>query len=555
MGEPDVYFPSTLREQTSRLSLSALDNITFSLGLFSAHSDDVLQYHHTGPDVQKSTLGVNRVDGDSVYRLASMSKVITVYAGLLLLDPSDWHKPLTEIFPDISSLPANDPVHHVQWKTIIPFALASQMSGLPRDAVPFSVGELAYDYYFGPNPIDPTTLGLPPLTLDSEGVDVPCKSAACSGVEYIEGVQSPSFPAFQTPGYADTNFVLLGRVISQLTGLPLNEEWFQKAVFQPLNMTRTSSLSPTDKDKPYNGYVVAGDPAVFAYQGEISTSSGGVFSSTYDVAKLGRSILRSTLLLSPEQTRAWMKPTAFTAGLEFALGLGWEIYRYTDRSKTGVVTDMYTKLGDAGNYASFLVLVPDYDVGFSVLSASGLASAKQRSDAAHLLADLLSESLLPALRDQAGKETRTRYEGVYTAAASSSSSSSNATSKITLRFNDTPGPSYGLTLAGIVNNGVDMLAYYQDAVGKTGQQLVLAPSTYDEGKKQRAFVVTAVKPPGASYTGLFSKQWATNAEWINNNAVTYGGQAFGTIYVDEDEDGRAIAVSPAVLRGKKFVRG
>ncbi|KAI1818667.1 beta-lactamase/transpeptidase-like protein [Poronia punctata] len=534
-------------------SLSFLDKITFSLGLFSVHDQDgCLQYHHTGPDVRNSTLGVNSVDGNSIYRLASMSKIFTVYAGLLLLDPSDWHKPLTEIFPEISSLPTDDPVHHVQWDTITPFSLASQISGVPRDARPFDVGEISTSLAQAePEPIDPTTLGLPPLTTNSTGINVPCQTLTCSAVEYIQGIQGPILPVFQSPGYADTNFILLGRVISKLTGLPTNEEWFQKAVLGPLDMKNTSSVSPTKK--PYAGYVVTGDPEAFAFQGEITSSSGGVFSTTNDVAKLGVSILNSTLMPA-DLTRRWMKPTTFTAGLEFAHGMGWEIYRYTDK-KTGHVTDLYTKLGDSGSYASYLVLVPDYDFGFSVLLGSGIAAAAERSAAAQLLADMVSETILPALRDQAAAETMRNYEGTYIAkghAPSTNASTSTSTSTLTLEYNQTAGAGFGLTITSLVNDGHDLLAYLKRLQGNA-DQLVLAPSTYDPVNKRRGFVITPVVEEGG-YTGLFSKQMATNADWLLNSVYTYGGQAMGTIYFDVADDGTAVAASPAPLRGKRFVK-
>ncbi|KAI8631748.1 beta-lactamase/transpeptidase-like protein [Xylariaceae sp. FL1651] len=531
------HFDGTARNE----ALSGLDNNTFSLGLFSIHDPKAagcLQYHHTGPDVKNSTLGVNIVDGDSIYRVASMTKVITVYAGLLLLDPSDWHKPLTEIFPEIASLPKDDPVHHVQWDTITPFSLSSQISGVPRDARPFDAGELSTTLYLSANPVDPTTLGLPPLTLNSTGINVPCQSYNCTGVQYIQGIQSPTFPVFQSPGYADTNFILLGRVISKLTGLPANEQWFQKAVFGPLGMTSTSSVSPVKK--PYSGYVVAGDPTAFAFQGEITSSSGGIFSTTNDLAKLGISMLNSTLLPA-DQTRKWMKPTTFTAGLEFSLGMGWEIYRYTDKL-TGHVTDLYTKLGDSGNYASYLVLVPDYDFGFSVMLGSGLAAAAERSDATHLLADLISETILPALRDQAAAETKRNYEGTYVGAGQNAST-------LTLVYNETAGAGFGLTLTALANEGHDLLSYLARLMGSS--QLLLAPATLDPKTRQRGFVITPVIPDG-EYFGLFSKQFATNEDWILNNGVTYGGQAVGTIYFDVASDGSAVAAKPAVLRGKSF---
>ncbi|KAI0554758.1 beta-lactamase/transpeptidase-like protein [Xylaria curta] len=522
-------------------ALSGLDKITFSLGLFSVHDPKAagsLQYHHTGPDVRNGTFGVNTVDGNSIYRVASMTKVMTVYSGLLLLKLSDWHKPLTEIFPEISSLPENDPVHHIQWETITPFSLASQISGIPADARPFDAGELSTTFYFT-NPVDPTTLGLPPLTLNSTGINVPCQDVNCSAVQFLKGIQSPTFPSFQSPGYANTGFILLGEVISKLTGLPLNEEWFQKAVFGPLNMTSTSSLSPTKK--PYLGYVVAGSADDFAYQGGITSSSGGIFSTTNDIAKLGISMLNATLLPA-DQTRKWMKPNSFTASIDFALGMGWEIYRYTDKV-TGHITDLYTKLGDSGAYASYIVVVPDYEFGFSVMVTSGIVTAAERSAAAHLLADLISETILPALRDQAAAETKCNYEGTYTGMGQN-------TSTLTLAYNQTAS-GFGLTLTSLVNNGHNLLSLLQKSLGS--DQLVLAPSTIDPKTKQRGFVITPVTPP-EEYTGLFSKMFATNSDWLNNNLITYGGQALGTFYFDVADNGRALAASPAVLRGKKFKR-
>ncbi|KAI1187524.1 beta-lactamase/transpeptidase-like protein [Nemania serpens] len=530
------YFNGT----ASNNALSGLEKITFSLGLFSIHDPRAagqLQYHHTGPDVRNSSFGVKKVDGNSIYRLASMTKIMTVYSGLLLLKTSDWDKPLTKIFPELASLPKNDPVHNVQWDTITPFSLASQISGIPANARPFDAGELSTVFYYT-NPLDPTTLGFPPLALNSTGIDVPCQTANCTALQYLQSIQAPTLPVFQSPGYANTNFILLGRVISKLTGLPENEDWFQKAVFRPLGMRHTSSLSPTNP--PYPGYVVTGSADVFAYQGGITSSSGGIFSTTNDIAKLGTSILGSTLL-SPDQTRKWMKPNSFTATLDFAVGMGWEIYRYTDKV-TGHVTDLYTKLGDAGNYATYLVLVPDYDFGFSVITTSGLVEAAERSAKAHLLADLISETILPALRDQAAAETKRNYEGTYTAAGTN-------TSTLTLAYNATAGAGFGLTITSLVNEGADLLRYMQRLLGTS--QLVLAPATADRKARRRGFLATPVVPDGA-YTGVFSKLFATDADWLNNNDITYGGQALGTFYFDLAEDGSAVAALPAVLRGKKF---
>ena len=57
-----------------------LGSYSFSIGAFSIHdtaATGVLQYYHTGPDVDKP------VDGDSVFRVESISKVFTVYLALI----------------------------------------------------------------------------------------------------------------------------------------------------------------------------------------------------------------------------------------------------------------------------------------------------------------------------------------------------------------------------------------------------------------------------------------------------------------------------------------
>ncbi|KAI1340027.1 beta-lactamase/transpeptidase-like protein [Xylariaceae sp. FL0016] len=284
--------------------LAGLHNVTFSIGAFSINDPAVagcFQYHHASPDVVNSTLGVNKVDGDSIYRIASLTKVVTVYAGLLQLKPEDWSTPLSEIFPEIASLPQDDPLVYVQWDHLTPLALASQISGIPRDAAPFNPGEL-----YGAV-TDPASTGLPVLSPNDPVLNLSCVSPTCSAVDYIRGIQTqtPLFLPWQTLGYADTNFILLGLVISKLTGLTY-EEFYRQPVFDPLGMAHTSSISPTPSNttiKPYPGYVVTGSPAAFSFQGGITSSSSGLFSTTNDLARLGTSILNATLL-SPTASRA-----------------------------------------------------------------------------------------------------------------------------------------------------------------------------------------------------------------------------------------------------------
>lgn len=178
--------------------LAGLEQHTFSLGVFSTHDTEAagrLQYHHTGPDVKNASNGVNTVNGDSIYRVASLSKLFTVFAGLIELKPQDWNLPLAETFPEIAELPNNDPIRHVDWHAVTPLGLASQISGVPRDGKPFDTGDLWYALLglTGVSPVDPATLGFPPLSVEEVEASVPCKSYNCSGVDYTKGLQGPTF--------------------------------------------------------------------------------------------------------------------------------------------------------------------------------------------------------------------------------------------------------------------------------------------------------------------------------------------------------------------------
>jgi hypothetical protein len=125
---------------SSQPALAGVENITFSMGMFSLNDPAAiqLQYHHTSADVQNATNGTNKVDADSIYRVASVSKLITTFAGMIELSVEQWNTPLTQIQPDFAevlrnytSASASDPILQAQWDQITPWSLATQLSGLP----------------------------------------------------------------------------------------------------------------------------------------------------------------------------------------------------------------------------------------------------------------------------------------------------------------------------------------------------------------------------------------------------------------------------------------
>jgi len=101
---------------------------TFSFGLFSVHGPDAkkLQYHYLAPD----PAAVPTLNGDAIYRVASITKLFTVLVGLLNLNETQWNQPLSEIFPVLVEMDAaNKPTTH-------PFTTPDGTKSLPGASQP-----------------------------------------------------------------------------------------------------------------------------------------------------------------------------------------------------------------------------------------------------------------------------------------------------------------------------------------------------------------------------------------------------------------------------------
>ena len=60
-------------------AIASVKNTTFSFGMFSVHDSATsksLQYHYTASNLNPN--GTSKVDGDTIYRVASVTKLFTV---------------------------------------------------------------------------------------------------------------------------------------------------------------------------------------------------------------------------------------------------------------------------------------------------------------------------------------------------------------------------------------------------------------------------------------------------------------------------------------------
>jgi hypothetical protein len=270
-----------------------------------------------------------------------------------------------------------------------------------------------------------------------------------------------------------------------------------------------------------------------------------------DQLKLGRSILRGDVL-PPARTRRWLKPWTHTSSLTVALGAPWEIYRLPGLTADGRVVDVYVKGGDIANHHSALVLLPDYGLVVSILTALPQPYENLVEELRDELQELLLADLVPAADAVARQQAAAAYAGVY------ASSESPPRSYVRLAVDRGPG----LRATEMRVRGVDLVvnASVAAALASSGidvQGVRLYPaglaSGGAEGNATRAGCV-ATSCPSAASAGLrvsfraserreLSRRRATardtcRGNWAHDRDV-YGGADVYEIVFTLGADGRA----------------
>ena len=112
-----------------------LNDTSFSINFFSAHeSNSLFQYHYTAPILNSSS--TQKVDENTIYRIGSITKLITVLA-LLVNGKVDFNDPVTNFIPELDALSKEQDEHFdattmVRWSEITVGALASHLAGVGR---------------------------------------------------------------------------------------------------------------------------------------------------------------------------------------------------------------------------------------------------------------------------------------------------------------------------------------------------------------------------------------------------------------------------------------
>ncbi|KAH7348865.1 beta-lactamase/transpeptidase-like protein [Rhexocercosporidium sp. MPI-PUGE-AT-0058] len=370
----------------------------FSFEFYSANTEEpVFQYHYSAPILEDAELGVKTVDRDTIYRIGSITKLLTVYTFLITDGDVHFNDLVTKYIPELLAgrgSAGEDPVHRIAWDEVTLGSLASHMAGVGSTYGWLDISLADFDT---------SDLNLPPLTQEEKPTcGGSLNRVPCPEDEFLKGFASrdPIFPTFQTPIYSNSAFQILALALARITGRDF-KTIVDEELFRPLNLSRTSYEKPDDSLG-----VIPGDANTTFWNFEIGSvwPTGGAWSSTADLSTIGRSIL-SSQILSPSLTRRWMKPVTHTASLRTSIGAPWEIQRVV-LPASGRVVDLYTKSGKLGVYGGYMILVPDYDVGFTLLQAG----AGLNTD---VMAGFVVDVFLPALEKAARLQAMTVFTGEY----------------------------------------------------------------------------------------------------------------------------------------------
>ncbi|OGM50823.1 beta-lactamase [Aspergillus bombycis] len=495
-------------------------SISFSLQVFNTKNDQpLLEYYHTAPSIQNSTVGVRKVDEDTVFRIGSVSKLWTVL--LLLIEKGDasFSEPVAKYVPELrdaakqlrhNATMRGDKIDHLRWDEVTIGELASHMAGIIREYASVDIAALSAS----------TPEGFPGLPKS----DIPpCGTkAACTRSEFFDGIlkSHPILYTSSTPIYSNPSFQILGYALEAMTNQTY-QSLLQRDLINPLGLSRSSY------GKPEDDIAIIPGPATSSFYGVDAggeTAAGGLYSSARDMSTIGRAILNGTLL-RPSLTRRWMKPRAHTSSLEVSVGAPWEIYKLTSPR----LIDLYTKSGDLGMYSSMLALSPEHSLGFTILAAG-----ESTTQAVALITDLTINTLIPALENAAREEAKTQFAGEY--------SSGNASIKITT--DDQPG----LKVIEWTNESVDMM---QLLVANLGLQNAshLSVRLYPSGLTAQGRVgfraVFQDVSEGDKGIGPVTRACTT---WTSVDSIIYGNVGADEFVFRVDGRGRAVSVSPRALR-------
>ncbi|KAF3905354.1 Beta-lactamase [Arthrobotrys entomopaga] len=523
-------------------NVTQLGNATaLSLGIASIYEKNpILSFSHTPTVFNKS--GTHHVDGDTVFRIGSVSKTFTVLALQMLGGKVNLADPITKYIPELCNLAKQQSVRNavttVDWEVITLDSLASQLSGIPYD-LGDDIANLDHNL---------TQDGLPKLQQS--------QYAACGASDTLKpcewddfwkfyGKRYPVYGPYTTAAYTNIGYDLLGMVIERVSKKSY-AEFVRDHILTPLEMHHTTTSKPANDS---SGFIPKADFMANWWSTSYGflEADGGFYSSANDLLTFGRAILTNKLL-SPVATRAWLKPKSHTSALGVSVGAPWEIGRSTSLTMDGRVVDVYSKNGGLGLYNSLFLMIPDYGLVLSLVMGGESSSLNIEL----VIASQVLQAFVPAI-EAAGKAEATRnFAGKYVDKVSNSS--------IVLEIDDGPG----LLVTNWTSLGKDVLQTYADIVAHSpggaptaqGAAAYLTIRLYPTSLQTNSVtswraVYDSADPETvkAQSAYLFIIQGLCET-WSSLDNVVYGLRGLDNFLFDTNANGSATAITPVAFAHK-----
>ncbi|RKK94448.1 hypothetical protein BFJ68_g15174 [Fusarium oxysporum] len=513
-------------------------NTTFYIQAFSA-SDTLFQHGYVPPSM-KGFLTSSSLNEDTVFRVGSVSKLLTVYTLLAEVGMKRMNDPVTKWVPELAHAARKnkgDPTRKVQWDEVTIGQLSGHLAGISRNFGFFDMSSVIES-----TNQNPELYGLPILNKKEKphcSVSDP-SLRPCSRKEFFQGITAPTFlpitSTANTPVYSNVAYQILAYALEGMTRKPFKKS-FQSSLLDPLSMKRTGLEAPKNKE---NAMIPENEQLSWW---NVTTADGspygGMFSTAADLTRLGQSILNSSIL-SPSETRSWMKPITHTADVHMSVGMPWEIRRtYIPLGRSGArVVDLYTKNGAIGLYTAIFVLSPDHEIGYVALIAGA-----NRAYLLSYLPDLLAQTLLPAAENAARDTAVKRFAGTF----------KGPKSQLTVTMDDT------LVVRNWTRGDVDVIAM-QAALTWPGLDITPVLRLYPmglEGNKRMSFRgVFEAQAVNESTAEAETNAIDANIGPFSGGCLSWGGVdslTYGNIGVDDfefevDGDGNATGLVPTVMR-------
>ncbi len=172
----------------------------------------------------------------------------------------------------------------------------------------------------------------------------------------------PHFPPGDGYHYSDTEYVLLGLLIEELTGKPLHDVYHEK-IFAPLQMKQTYMhlrSKPTDSSTKKIAEVFINDVEISAFKSlSADWAGGGLATTAQDLLKFHNALFEEKLI-SKKGLRAMQQWTEESFGLSYGYGL-----RKLDLKKINPDFERLTLIGHSGTTGSFMYYCKELELYFT----------------------------------------------------------------------------------------------------------------------------------------------------------------------------------------------